>query len=165
MPAVRNVLILCTGNSARSVLAESLINHLGAARWKAFSAGSKPTGKVNPYAISTLAKHGIAAPYAASKSWDVFALPSAPKMDLVVTVCDNAANDTCPVWPGAPRTAHWGLEDPAAATGDAALNAAFETAYQIIHARVAAFVALDFDAIPAAQIDANLKIIGKINAM
>jgi arsenate reductase (thioredoxin) len=165
MLAVRNVLILCTGNSARSVLAEVLINHLSAGAWRAYSAGSKPAGKVNPYAISTLAKHGISAPLAASKSWDVFATSNAPKMDLVVTVCDNAANETCPIWPGAPRSAHWGLEDPAAATGDAALTAAFETAYQIIHARVDAFVALDFDEIPAAQIDAKLKKIGEINAM
>ena len=162
---MRNVLILCTGNSARSVLAEALINHLGRGQWRAYSAGSKPTGKVNPYALATLAKHGVSAPDAASKSWDVFALPDAPKMDLIVTVCDNAANDTCPIWPGAPRSAHWGLEDPAAAIGDAELTSAFEHAYQIIRARVAAFVALDFDQKPTAQIEVDLQLIGKINAM
>ncbi len=157
-----NVLILCTGNSARSVLAEALINHLGHGKWRAFSAGSKPTGKVNPYALSTLSKHSIAAAHARSKSWDEFAAPNAPKMDLIVTVCDNAANETCPVWPGAPRAAHWGLEDPAAAQGEEALTAAFDKAYQIIRARVEAFVALDFDALPAAHIEAQLKKIGEI---
>jgi arsenate reductase (thioredoxin) len=162
MPAVRNVLILCTGNSARSVLAEALINHLGDGRWRAYSAGSKPTGKVNPYALSTLAGHEIDASYARSKSWDEFALSDAPQMDLIVTVCDNAANETCPVWPGAPRSAHWGLDDPAAAEGHPARTAAFESAYQIIRARIEAFVALDFDQIPAAQIGAELKKIGKI---
>ena len=165
MPAVRNVLILCTGNSARSVLAEALINHLGAGRWRAYSAGSQPTGRVNPHALATLAHHGVATTNARSKSWDEFALPNAPKMDLVVTVCDNAANETCPIWPGAPRVAHWGLEDPAAAQGDGALVEAFGAAYALIRKRVEAFVALDFDALPAAQIEAELKKIGKINAM
>jgi arsenate reductase (thioredoxin) len=162
---VRNVLVLCTGNSARSVIAEALINQLSMGAWRAFSAGSKPTGKVNPYALSTLARHGIHASYARSKSWDEFALPAAPMMDLIVTVCSNAANETCPVWPGAPRMAHWGLEDPAAVEGDAARTAAFELAYQIIRARVEAFVALTFDALPAAQIDAELQKIGEINAV
>jgi arsenate reductase (thioredoxin) len=163
---VRNALILCTGNSARSVIGEALINHLSAGRWHAFSAGSKPTGRVNPYAISTLAKHGISAPQVRSKSWDEFARPDAPEMDLVVTVCASAAGETCPLWPsrapGLPLRAHWGLQDPAAAQGDAALTAAFEAAYQLIRRRVETFVALDFDALPAAQIAAALAQIGRI---
>ncbi len=162
MPAVRNVLILCTGNSARSILAEALINNLGAGRWRAYSAGSQPTGRVNPHALATLARHGIEVTGARSKSWDEFAQPNAPKMDLVVTVCDNAASETCPIWPGAPRSAHWGLEDPAAAQGDGALVEAFEAAYALIRKRVEAFVALDFDATPTAQIESELKKIGHI---
>ncbi len=163
MPAVRNALILCTGNSARSILAEALINHLGAPRWRAFSAGSKPAGKVNPYALLTLESHNIIVTDGRSKSWDEFALLTALKMDLVITVCDNAANETCPIWPGAPLTAHWGLDDPAAAQGDVELRKAFESAYRIIRHRVEAFVALDFDEIPAAQIAAELKRIGTLS--
>jgi arsenate reductase (thioredoxin) len=159
---MRNVLILCTGNSARSVLAEALINHLGKGAWRAYSAGSKPTGRVNPYALSTLAKHGISAPQVSSKSWNTFAAPTAPKMDLVVTVCDSAANEVCPIWPGAPLQAHWGLPDPAAAEGEAALSAAFESAYQLIRRRVEAFVAIDCDAIPAAQFRAEVNKISTI---
>jgi arsenate reductase (thioredoxin) len=159
---VRSALVLCTGNSARSILAEALINHLGAPQWRALSAGSKPTGKVNPYALSTLARHGVSVPAPRSKSWDEFASPSAPKMDLIVTVCDNAANEVCPMWPGAPRTAHWGLEDPAAAQGEPALTAAFEGAYQLIRRRVEAFVLLDFDALPTAALAKALKQIGEI---
>jgi arsenate reductase (thioredoxin) len=160
---VRNVLVLCTGNSARSVLAEALINHLGAGKWQAYSAGSQPTGRVNPYALRTLAAHAIPMPAARSKSWDEFALPDAPKMDLIVTVCDSAANEACPIWPGAPLKAHWGLPDPAAAQGDAALTAAFDSAYALIHRRVAAFVAIDFDAHSAAEISTAVSAIAKIN--
>jgi arsenate reductase (thioredoxin) len=159
---MRNVLILCTGNSARSVLAEALINHLGQGAWHAYSAGSKPTGRVNPYALATLAKHGISAPQVSSKSWNIFAAADAPKMDLVVTVCDSAANEVCPIWPGAPLQAHWGLPDPAAAEGEAALTAAFESAYQLIRRRVEAFVAIDCDAIPAAQFRAEVNKISTI---
>jgi arsenate reductase (thioredoxin) len=158
-------LVLCTGNSARSVLAEALINHLAAGAWRAYSAGSQPTGRVNPLALSTLARHGIQATNARSKSWDEFALHNSPKMDLIVTVCDNAANEICPVWPGAPRNAHWGLEDPASVNGQTERAAAFELAYQIIRARVLAFVSLDFDASPATQIDTQLQTIGKLNAL
>ena len=108
------VLILCTGNSARSILTENYINHKAGDRWQAFSAGAIPVGKVHPVAIETLAEHGIKAMSPRSKSWDEFAVPGAPKMDLVITVCDNAANETCPVWPGSPKTLHWPFPDPAA---------------------------------------------------
>jgi arsenate reductase len=145
-------------------LGEALINHLGAGRWRGFSAGSKPVGRVNPYALATLARHGIALPEARSKSWDEFALPDAPKMDFVVTVCDSAANEPCPVWPGVPMRAHWGLPDPAAAPDDAALTAAFESAYQLIHARVSAMMRIDFDDPDQDAIRAELKRIASIGA-
>jgi arsenate reductase (thioredoxin) len=161
---VRNALVLCTGNSARSILGEALIAHHGKGQWRAFSAGSKPTGRVNPYALATLARHRVPAPAdARSKSWDEFSRPSAPQMDLVVTVCDSAANEPCPAWPGAPLRAHWGLEDPAAAQDDAALTAAFETAFQTIDRRVRAFMALELEKVPTEQLHAELKRIGSLS--
>lgn len=143
-----NVLFLCTGNSARSVLSEALLNHHGAGRYRAYSAGSKPTGAVNPLSLKTLAAHGLSTDGYSSKSWDVFAGPDAPVMDLVVTVCDNAKGETCPIWPGAPVTAHWGYEDPAAAEGtEEARMAVFKTVYDQIDARLRAFVATPFDTV------------------
>jgi arsenate reductase len=140
-----NVLVLCTGNSARSILGEMLFNHLGAGRIKAYSAGSRPTGRVNPVALETLEKHGILCAGARSKSWDEFAAPGAPTFDFIFTVCDNAANEPCPVWPGHPATAHWGIPDPAHVEPLAARREAFEAAYQSLHKRISAFLALPLE--------------------
>lgn len=140
-----NVLVLCTGNSARSILGEMLFNHLGQGRVKAYSAGSKPTGQVNPVALETLKKHGIPSVGARSKSWDEFAAPGAPTIDFIFTVCDNAANEACPVWPGHPTTAHWGIPDPAHVEPLAARREAFEQAYQSLRKRIEAFLALPLE--------------------
>jgi arsenate reductase (thioredoxin) len=140
-----NVLVLCTGNSARSILGEMLFNHLGAGRVKAYSAGSKPAGRVNPVALETLGKHGVPCAGARSKSWDEFAAPGAPAIDFIFTVCGNAANEPCPVWPGHPTTAHWGVPDPAHVEPIEARRAAFEEAYQALRKRVDAFLALPLE--------------------
>jgi arsenate reductase len=147
-----NVLVLCTGNSARSILGEMLFKHLGAGRINAYSAGSKPGGVVNPIAIETLQKHGIPCEGARSKSWDEFAVPPAPTFavaqptfDFIFTVCSNAANETCPVWPGHPTTAHWALPDPAHIEPIEARREAFEQAYQSLHKRISAFLALPLE--------------------
>ena len=143
-----NVLVLCTGNSARSILGEMLFNHLGKGRIKAYSAGSKPGGSVNPIAMEALQKHGVPCAGARSKSWDEFAtgaVPPAPTFDFIFTVCGNAANEVCPVWPGHPVTAHWGIPDPAHIEPLEARRAAFETAYQALRQRVEAFVALPLE--------------------
>lgn len=138
-----NVLILCTGNSARSIMAEALINHLGAGRFRAYSAGSKPAGKVHPLALRTLGKQNVPVADARSKSWDEFARPGAPHMDIVVTVCDNAAGETCPLWPGTPVKVHWGVPDPAAAAGsDEQRLQAFRKVYALLEKRVQKLVAL-----------------------
>ncbi|MFA4970785.1 MAG: arsenate reductase ArsC [Sulfuritalea sp.] len=143
-----NVLVLCTGNSARSILGEMLFNHLGKGRVRAWSAGSKPGGVVNPVALETLARHGIPADGARSKSWDEFnasAVPPAPTFDFIFTVCGNAAAETCPVWPGHPATAHWGIPDPAHVEPIEARRAAFEEAYQSLKQRIEAFLALPLE--------------------
>ena len=138
----RNVLFLCTGNSARSVLAECYMNHAGRGRYRAFSAGSRPTGRVNPFALELLRSKGIATDGVRSKSWDEFAAPGAPAMDYIFTVCDNAAGEACPLWPGRPATGHWGVDDPAAVEGsDDDRRAAFERAFALLAARIDAFVA------------------------
>lgn len=138
-----NVLILCTGNSARSILAEAILNRLGKGRFAAYSAGSQPKGEPHPQAIALLQRNGYDTAFARSKSWDEFATETAPKLDFVFTVCDSAAGETCPYWAGAPITAHWGIPDPAAATGtDAEIALAFATAYGQLTRRIEAFLAL-----------------------
>ncbi|PQA87998.1 arsenate reductase ArsC [Hyphococcus luteus] len=149
---MRNILFLCTGNSARSIMAEGYMNHAGTKAWRAFSAGSTPTGEVNPFALETLRAHGVAIAEedARSKSWDEFAGAGAPLMDAVVTVCDNAAGETCPVWPAkngaAPHKLHWSFPDPAAAGGsDNAKREAFEKVFADIRAHIDAFLAQSND--------------------
>lgn len=151
MPKPFSVLVLCTGNSARSILGEMLFNHLGRGRIVAYSAGSHPGGTVNPVALETLARHGVPSEGARSKSWDEFATPDAPGIDFIVTVCDNAAHETCPVWPGHPATAHWGIPDPAHVEPLEARRQAFETAYQSLRKRVEAFLALPLDTMSREQ--------------
>lgn len=147
--AVRHVLFLCTGNSARSILGEALLNHVGGGRFRAHSAGSRPGGKVNPLALELLAAKGISTQGARSKSWSEFAAPGAPRLDIVITVCDSAAKEACPIWPGAPVNVHWGIEDPAAVQGSGARKrAAFREAYEILRERIARLVEL-----PVATLD------------
>lgn len=153
-----NILVLCTGNSARSILGEALFNHLGnldqPGRIRAFSAGSQPSGKVNPVALETLEKHGVPLPEARSKSWDEFAAPGAPVIDFIFTVCASAAGETCPIWPGHPTTAHWGIADPAHIEPLAARQVAFEDAYRELKQRIEAFVALPLESMSTAEIAA-----------
>lgn len=149
-----NVLVLCTGNSARSILAEALFNHLGGGRFKAYSAGSQPSGTVNPVALETLDRHGVPLPEARSKSWDEFAAPDAPHMDFIFTVCASAAGEACPIWPGHPSTAHWGIADPAHVEPLAARREAFATAYRQLARRIGAFVALPLETLSAQEIAA-----------
>lgn len=157
-----NVLVLCTGNSARSILGEALFNHLGQGRIRAFSAGSQPAGKVNPVALETLAAHGVPWPNAGqprSKSWDEFTEPGAPPLDFIFTVCASAAGESCPVWPGHPATAHWGIADPAPVEPLAARRTAFETAYAELEKRIAAFLKLPLETMSTVEvIDAARKI-------
>ena len=151
------VLFLCTGNSARSIMAEALLNEAGAGRFQAFSAGSHPTGKVNPYAIELLGRLGYPTTGLASKSWDEFGNPDAPKLDYVFTVCDNAAGETCPLWPGGPATAHWGFPDPAAATGgDAEIRSQFEDVFEMLRGVINAFVDLPLDTYDAETLKQRL---------
>ncbi len=147
-----NVLVLCTGNSARSILGEALFNHLGGGRIRAFSAGSQPSGTVNPVALETLQKHGLPLPDARSKSWDEFAAPDAPVLDFIFTVCASAAGETCPIWPGHPATAHWGINDPAHVEPLEARRIAFETTYQQLEKRIAAFIKLPLETLSTATI-------------
>lgn len=150
-----NILVLCTGNSARSILLESILNNLGKGRVRAYSAGSQPAGQVHPQSIVLLGEKGMDVSDARSKSWDEFALPDAPVMDAVITVCGSAAGETCPMWPGAPIRAHWGVEDPAAAQGTA-VTGAFSQAYDILYRRAAAFLAEPVEEMDAAALRTHL---------
>ncbi|MES1195912.1 MAG: arsenate reductase ArsC [Steroidobacter sp.] len=165
MSKVYNVLVLCTGNSARSILCEALINHHGKGKFRAFSAGSHPTGKVNPYALRLLDEMNIPVDNPRSKSWDEFAQPGAPPLDFIITVCDNAAGEVCPIWPGHPMTAHWGVPDPAHVEGsDEDKMRAFRDAFMTLDARVRLFVALPFASLDRLALHQQLKDIGKIIA-
>ncbi|MEO1168697.1 MAG: arsenate reductase ArsC [Pseudomonadota bacterium] len=155
-----NILFLCTGNSARSILAEALLNREGQGRFRAFSAGSQPKGTVHPMALATLERAGFKTEGFRSKSWDEFAAPDAPQLDFVFTVCDNAAGETCPVWPGQPMSAHWGIEDPAAVEGEGQREA-FEQALHFLRNRIALFTALPIDSIDAMSLQHKLAAIGK----
>lgn len=156
-----NVLILCTGNSARSILAEAILNREGAGRFAAFSAGSQPKDAPHPQALRLLAGLGYDTAFARSKSWRLFLEPGAPRIDLVLTVCDGAAREVCPVWPGAPRVGHIGIADPAAATGDdAAVAAAFRRAYHDLSARLKALVALPVETMDGERLQEALAAIG-----
>ena len=158
---VFNVLFLCTGNSARSILAEAILNHFGEGRFRAFSAGSHPGGKVNPFAIELLAKQGLAVADLRSKSWDEFAVPGAPRFDFVFTVCDNAAGEVCPVWLGHPMTTHWGIEDPAAVEGsDENKRRAFSKAFVEMSRRISLFTSLPLAKLDAVTIKRELDKIG-----
>ncbi len=149
------VLVLCTGNSARSILGEALFNHLGQGRIRAYSAGSRPSGRVNPVALETLEKHGVPLPAEVrSKSWDEFAAPGAPRLDYIFTVCASAAGEACPVWPGHPATAHWGIADPAHVEPIEARRAAFEQAFRSLERRIRAFLALDLTTLSAQEVAA-----------
>ena len=157
-----NVLFLCTGNSARSILAEALLNHLGKGRFTAHSAGSFPTGKVNPFSLETLRGFGLPTEGYRSKSWDEFASPGAPPIDFIFTVCDNAAGEACPIWPGKPVTAHWGVPDPAAVEGtDAEKRAAFRDAAATLRRRIELFLALPIEKLDAQSVRSRLQDIGK----
>ena len=156
-----NVLFLCTGNSARSILGESIVNHLGGGRFKGFSAGSQPKGEVHPHALDLLASLGFPAAGMHSKSWDVFAVAGAPHMDFVFTVCDDAAGEACPVWPGQPITAHWGIPDPAAVEGsEIEKRAAFRDAFAALDNRIRVFLSLPFDSLDRMALQQRLDAIG-----
>lgn len=158
---VYNVLFLCTGNSARSILAEAVMNHVGEGRFKAYSAGSTPQDDVHPLTLETLQRAGLGTQGLRSKTWDEFAVPGAPKMDFVFTVCDKAAGESCPVWPGQPMTAHWGIEDPAAVTGPEYLRqAAFENALKYMRNRIATFMSLPLASIDRMALTSRLHGIG-----
>ncbi|MGX1309539.1 arsenate reductase [Amorphus suaedae] len=160
-----NVLFLCTGNSARSILAESILNRDGASRFRAYSAGSQPKGAVHPYALELLERLNFPTEGLRSKSWSEFAEPGAPAMDFVFTVCDQAAAESCPVWPGQPMTAHWGIPDPAAAEGtEAERRLAFADAFRMLNARISLFLALPMASLDQLSLQRQLDRIGKADA-
>ena len=159
-----NVLFLCTGNSARSIIAEAILNKVGAGKFRGFSAGSQPKGRVHPETVRLLEGLGYDTRAFRSKSWTEFAEPGAPVMDFVFTVCDNAAGESCPLWPGQPMTAHWGVPDPAEAQGsDAEIALAFKDAYRMLQRRIEIFVALPLRSLDRLSLQAKLKDIGRVN--
>lgn len=158
---MKNVLFVCTANSARSVLGEAILRHEGEGRFETYSAGSTPRGMINPDALTCIERHGLPTVGFRSKSWDEFAGPDAPKMDLIVTVCDSAAGESCPVWPGHPLVVHWGIPDPAGVEGDDATRAAaFDLAYESMHRRISAMLALGDDVFSAVDAKPRLAAIG-----
>ena len=162
MPKPYNILVLCTGNSARSINGEALFNTMGAGRFKAYSAGSHPTGKVNPFAIEQVQALGYPVENLRSKSWDEFAAPGAPELDFVVTVCDKAAGEICPLWAGQPVTAHWGFPDPAGIEGtDEEKRAAFALTLRQIRNRVQLFLSLPLETLDRMAIENRMRAIGK----
>ena len=159
---IYNVLILCTGNSARSILGEVLFNTLGKGKFKVYSAGSKPAGKVNPGALEWLQQQGFSSEGLRSKSWDEFAIPGAPEFDFIFTVCDNAAGETCPIWPGKPATAHWGIPDPAHVEGAEARREAFKKAAEQLARRIQLFMNLPIEKLDKLTLKEKLAEIGRI---
>ena len=158
----RNVLFLCTGNSARSILAECALNREGRGRFKAFSAGSQPTGRVNPYALDLLKRQNYPVDGLRSKSWEEFAQPEAPQLYFIFTVCDNAAGEVCPIWPGQPMTAHWGVPDPAAVTdSEDAAKAAFFEAFRQLNNRIGIFINLSMERLDRMSLQHQLEEIGR----
>jgi len=159
---IYNVLFLCTGNSARSILAESLLNTLGRGRFRGFSGGSFPKGKVHPMAIELLERMNLPTEGLRSKSWDEFAVPGAPPLDFIVTVCDNAAGEVCPIWPGKPMTAHWGIADPAAVEGtDVEKAFAFRRALKELESRITLLLSLPITSLDGMKLQESLRAIGK----
>ena len=158
-----NVLFLCTGNSARSIIAEAVLNCIGGGKFRAYSAGSQPKGELNPHAVALLERRGFDTSGLRSKSWQEFARAGAPQLDYIFTVCDNAAGEACPLWPGRPATAHWGIADPAQATGSPAeIAAVFEETYDLLARRIEAFVALPLDTLDQPTLQARLRAIGRM---
>ena len=156
-----NVLFLCTGNSARSIIAEAILNKVGAGRFRAWSAGSQPKGQVNPHTLALLSGLGFDVTGYRSKSWNEFAKTGAPKFDFIFTVCDNAAGEACPIWPGNPMTAHWGIPDPSDATGtEARIGQAFSDAYRTLNQRIGIFTALPIAKLDALTLQSRLREIG-----
>jgi len=159
-----NVLFLCTGNSARSIIAEAILNKIGTGKFRSHSAGSQPKGQVNPNTLQLLRSLGYNTSEFRSKSWTEFAKPGAPSLDFVFTVCDNAAGETCPIWPGQPMTAHWGIPDPAEAKGsEAEIALAFKDAYRMLHQRIGIFVALPMRSLDRLSLQSKLKDIGRLS--
>ncbi|AOF93464.1 arsenate reductase ArsC [Sinorhizobium sp. RAC02] len=159
-----NVLFLCTGNSARSIIAEAILNRVGQGKFKAYSAGSQPKGEVHPYTLQLLKTLNHDTSFARSKNWEEFAVPGAPQMDFVFTVCDNAANEACPVWPGQPMTAHWGVPDPTAAEGtEAEKHLAFDDTYRMLNNRLSIFTSLPMTSLDKLALQKRLDDIGQNN--